>query len=273
MFLQSGDPIIIRRGDIEQLLAYPKPPRDQLILELPAKMGFRPYEIKTLRKDRVDFNAGCIYVVDSKKLKPYPIPLNYDVAKLVQQCMSKDHPLVVRRLPHTRGYKTNKFKPLTGEEIWQITRRWALRARLPTWEQVNTTLLRHYFAANSTYHPDEKKRLSVETLRRIMRHKSLAYTQIYLSRLVFFEDLKADVDRLHEIPNLQRKEGESKMVISEEMEATSFYQKWCSGCGHQPVCRFMPEACAASAWSSGCKRFLDLEEVRKRVVEEAARQT
>lgn len=33
-----------------------------------------------------------------------------------------------------------------------------------------------------------------------MRHKSLAYTQIYLSRLIFYEDIKREMQRLQALP-------------------------------------------------------------------------
>jgi len=250
-YQQSGEPIIIRRADIESLLAFPKRNRDQLVLSLPALMGFRVSEVRLLRKRQVDIENGCIYVEDSKKAKMFPVPMPYDIAKLIEKCLDPDHSLVVRRLPHTRGHSCSIEEPLTREEIYHMTKRYASRTGIPNWHQINTTLLRHFFAANWIY----KHHGSVETLRRIMRHKSLAYTQIYLGRLVFFEDLKREVDRLTSIPNL----NEEKKMLDPNYVESPFYEKWCAKCSHRQVCKFIPEACDSSPWSSGCRRFSALK--------------
>ena len=55
----------------------------------------------------------------------------------------------------------------------------------------NPRMLRHFFAAE--WHRSNK---SLEVLRRILRHKSLAYTQVYLSRLVYFEDVQQAYDEV-----------------------------------------------------------------------------
>ena len=88
----------------------------------------------------------------------------------------------------------------------------------------------------STYHPDPQKRLSLETLRRILRHKNLAYTQVYLSRLVFFEDIQADYDRVHNIPHIR---DEHKMY-SLEMEERGQVElrEECLTCPAQSVCKY-----------------------------------
>lgn len=263
-YTKSGEPIIIRRGDVERLLDFPERTRDKLILALPAKMGFRPSEVTMLRKRHVDLDGGCIYVRDSKKSavahkdKLFPIPMPYEVAKLIQECISPKHSLVVRRLAHTRGYNKSIETPLTIEEIYHVTKRLAAKAGVPNWTSVNTTLLRHYFAATWVY--DQKG--SVETLRRIMRHKSLAYTQFYLARLVFFEDLKQEVDRLHEIPNL-KEESKKQMFSPDELNDSPFCEQWCSHCAHDGVCKYKPEAAAAFPWASGCRRFMDVTRLKE----------
>lgn len=256
-FYASGEPVIIRRHDVESLLTQPKPVRDQLILSLPSKMGMRTSEIRFLHRDQVDLDEGCIYVSDSKKHRKYPVPVPWDVSQLLAECLDPHLPYVVRRnLKKSSRYTTG---PVCRGYVYYITRKWAVRAGLPNWDQVNTTLLRHYFAATWIY----QLRGSVETLRRIMRHKSLHYTQQYLARLVFFEDIQEEVDRLHRIPNLK---GNKKMLDPEYVEDSPFYEKWCSRCAHRSVCKYCGEACASSSWSTGCKRFLDIKEVKTEVV-------
>lgn len=256
LYQSGGDPIIIRRSDIEALLAYPKSDRDQLILSLPAKMGFRASEIRMLRKELVDLEGGCIYVVDSKKQRKYPIPLAWDVARLIEKCMAPGKDFIIRS--GSRNKRPDLDRPLNRGFIYYITRRLAVRAGLPNWDQVNTTLLRHYFAATWTY----VLKGSIESLRRILRHKNLGYTQCYLARLVFFEDLKREVDRLRQIPSLE----EGKMLNPEcDYQSSDFFVEYCSNCVHLPVCKYCAEACASSKWSKGCKRFLNVQEVKAEI--------
>lgn len=260
LYLSRPDPIIIRRSDIESLLAFPKSHRDQLILSLPARMGFRVGEVCMLRKELVDLEGGCIYVVDSKKHKKYPIPMPWDVATLVEKCMVSNREFIIRSGP--RNKQGNRDGPLNRGYVYYITRRLAVRAGLPNWDQVNSTLLRHYFAASWIY----THKGSIETLRRIMRHKSLAYTQVYLSRLVFFEDLKSEVDRLRQIPNL---EGGKTHNHEFDYQSSDFFQEYCINCAHVSVCKYCPEACASSSWSKGCKRYLNVQEVKAAIAQRA----
>jgi len=256
LYRSGADPIIIRRSDIETLLAYPKSDRDQLILSLPAKLGFRSNEIRMLRRELVDLEGGCIYVVDSKKHRKYPIPLPWDVANLIEKCMTPGMEFIIRS--GSRNKRPDIDRPLHRGFIYYITRRLAVKAGLPNWDQVNTTLLRHYFAATWVY----VLKGSIETLRRIMRHKNLGYTQYYLARLVFFEDLKSEVDRLRQIPNL---EGGKTQISEFDYQSSDFFVEYCSNCAHLSVCKYCAEACASSAWSTGCKRYLSVQEVKAKI--------
>jgi hypothetical protein len=102
-------------------------------------------------------------------------------------------------------------------------------------------LLRHFFAAE--WHRAGK---SLELLRRILRHKSLAYTQFYLARLVFFEDMQ------HEYQSLQAGPfgGFEPAPPVQTVKAEALTPEVCSGCVNLPICKLadrMPE------WATGCR--------------------
>jgi len=99
----NSQPIIIHRKDVEELLAYPKKPRNQLILELAAYMGLRTGEIVEARIEWFDLEKGKCLVMDSKKRELHPIPLNYKIAQLATQVMEgRKSGLLIRRFEGSR---------------------------------------------------------------------------------------------------------------------------------------------------------------------------
>lgn len=256
----TAEPIIIHRRDIEKLLAYPKKPRNQLIHELAAYMGFRTGEICTERIEWMDVDSGKCYVEDSKKRVLYPIPLNYSVAKLAQNIAEgRDEGLLILRFEgrwRSRRGESNLDKPIKPAAIWGIVRRAARKAGIKNWQEVNPRLLRHYFAATFAKGKNNKPG-NIEALRRILRHDSLISTQFYLARLFFFEDIQAEYDRIHALPIERR----SEKNLSYEMLSSPVAQQ-CKECPARLVCKHVDEA-LNSEWASGCKFYPQIMEEMK----------
>lgn len=205
MYYDPGETIIIHTAHIQRLLDYPKTTRNQLVHLLAARMGLRTLEIATMRREDINIESGDVYITDSKKHRLYPIPLAWDVAQLIQKLFDEtgQEGWLIRR--HVAGRKpTHLNKPLSREEIWHIVRRHAVKANVPNPLSYNPRLLRHFFAANFAKGRNNQPG-NLEVLRRILRHRSLAYTQVYLARLVFWEDVKAEFNRLQEIPQIERR--------------------------------------------------------------------
>jgi len=252
-------PVIIHRSDIERLLAYPKKPRNQLIHELAAYMGFRTGEICTERIEWMDFESGKCLVRDSKKHQLYPIPLNYRVAKLVAKVAGdRTEGLLIRRFEGSwrisRG-ESHLTEPLSIVEIWRLTRRHARKAGILNWQKYTPRLLRHYFAASFAKGKDGKPG-NLEVLRRILRHDSLASTQVYLARLIFFEDVQDEYDRIHKLPI----EKENKLSFKKLNNQTT---QQCLACPARCVCRHIEEAINAE-WATGCKFYAEIMAEAKR---------
>lgn len=248
MYLQRSKPITLRRADIERLLAYPKPPRDQLIHCLAANMGLRTGEVATARIEYIDYDKGTLFVLDSKKYTPSPVPIDFETANLMQKVSgNRESGLLIQR--HQCYHGKTREDPLTIENLWHLVRRYACKTKIANWQEYNLRLLRHYFAATFAFPKDPKKEKgSLEALRRILRHKDLTYTQVYLSRFVFYEDVQAEFNRLRKPPQIRRNDN----VNSLEPVSLRFYKENCSNCPHESVCRYKDEA-ATSEWAGTCR--------------------
>lgn len=214
-------------------------------------MGLRTNEIATARIENMNLNTGDLYITDSKRKELYPIPLSFEVAKLAEKVVGdREEGLVVQRRWCYHG-KTWE-DPLSDENLWLLIRRYACAARIPNWEKYNLRLLRHFFAVTfARGHRDRPG--SLETLRRILRHKDLTYTQVYLSRLILWEDIKREYDEFQRIPNIEDSQDlDGEAQDRAWYKRSAFYQAHCKNCDHEVVCRFKEEACQ-SEWVQRCR--------------------
>ena len=259
MYHQRRHSIMLRRADIIQELAYPKPYRDQLIHLLAANMGFRTGEIATARIENVNLPTRTIYVTDSKQDREYPIPIDDDSARLMDFIIGNCSEGWLIQRHHMAHHGSRQGKPLTDTQIWTIVRRYAIKSGIASWKQFNPRLLRHYFAVTFAKGKNGKPG-NLEILRTILRHKSLAYTQIYLSRLIFWEDIQGEFNRVH--PTKRRHENVNTLVNDTLANASisKLYQEQCVFCEHQSVCRHIDQA-IENQWADGC-RFYKPKEVQ-----------
>jgi len=244
VYLQRSKPIEIRRSDIERLLAYPKPPRDQLIHCLAANMGLRTGEVATVRIEYIDLEKGTLFVLDSKRHELSPVPIDYETAELMEKVSGKrERGLLIQRRFCYQG-KTLE-DPLTDTNLWYLVRRYACKAGIPNWEQYNLRLLRHYFASTFAFPKDPKEHPgSQQALRIILRHKDLTYTQVYQRRLVPYEYVQREFNRLRKPPQIRRNENVN-MLVNDDLnfpQFSKFYEENCRTCASRLVCKYMPEA-------------------------------
>lgn len=235
---QNEKSVILIRQQFKQLFDHSsqnEPLRNQLLIDFPTQMGMRPLEIELLGWEDVDIRSGQIMIQDSKNKQIYPIPLSYQIAEKLERYREgcREGP-VIRRLRGAAYAHQLHGKPLHRETIWRIWGGIAMRARLKKPEIYNPRLGRHYFAAMWN-----KRGGNLEVLRRILGHGSLEYTQVYLSRLIFFEDVKQEYERIQEVP-----------AIPKPIE----YHDFCYDCESFQVCRFKDEFAGLKA-ATGCKYF------------------
>lgn len=228
--------IIIKRGDIVRVHDYARvncEPRDYLLIRLPMKIGLRTGELCTLRIENIDFQSRSFKVLDSKRKEFYPLPLDPVTLELIQLLVGKRLEGYVFRQRQTWTQK-RADEPLKDQSVWIRVRNIAQEAGVLGF---NPRLLRHYFAAD--WH--EKKK-SIYVLQQIMRHKSLASTQFYLARLVFFEDIQKVYDEVTTGP-----------FASGELGTCSGP---CNGCQIAQVCKY---AGTLPDYAVGCRYKPKLE--------------
>jgi len=247
-WMNHGTPIVIRRSDVVKVHDYARTHcklRDYLLVRLPMKIGLRISEITTLNIEDINFGDRSFQVLDSKKKRFFPLPLDMITLQLIKDLIGeREEGTVFTRQDRWRIAK--QHKPLSRVAAWYLFHSIGLAAGV---EGFSPRICRHYFAAK--WHEDMKKQGSKKTLeglRRILRHTSLTTTTFYLQRLVFFEDIQEQYQEIQE-PYIARQ------------EASPFYRKWCSKCRIAPVCKMIDQACA-SEWATGCKFFVPKQQIK-----------
>jgi len=237
----ANEPIIIRRRDVEHVHDYARQncsPRDYLFIRLPMKIGLRTGELCTLRIENIDFGDRTFFVLDSKKKELYPLPLDMLTLQLIQD-------LIQNRLEgyvfsHVSWKRKKKDRALTTGDVWHVVKKIAEDAGVPGF---NPRVLRHYFAANWIL--VEKK--SLVGLQRILRHKTLVTTSVYVSKLVFFEDLQKEYNGIQDEPiaepetTLQKRSHYfSEGNVANPRSALVAGDSICNGCVNLEFCKFAP---------------------------------
>jgi integrase len=239
----QADTIIIRRTDILKVHNYARQHcclRDYLLIRLPMKIGLRTGEICSFRIENINFQEKTFHVLDSKRKRFYPLPLDALTLQLIHDLIGNRFKgyVFTRELRSQSWSHVKAGKPLhvatVEKRIEKISEAAGVKGLTPR-------LLRHYFAVE--WH---RQGGSLELLRRILRHKSLAYTQFYLSRLVYFEDLQSEYEKLQNGP-LSR--------VSEQLgslDTGCLTQKICHSCANLPICKLADQM---PIWATGCQHY------------------
>jgi len=185
----QGSSFVVYRRQMLELLRWPKPVFDQLAIELPALMGFRPEEVGTWRAEYIDFQNGDTLVLDARKHRLFTVPLNNQAARHAEEVLDGRSEGYV--LKNRSNAWRKRDQPIRPTAVWYIWRAWTLAAALRNAEEISPVVGRRFFAAEWYY----SQRLSLVTLQRILRHTHFETTMRYVHGLVFHEDVKRDYDR------------------------------------------------------------------------------
>jgi integrase len=223
--------------------------RDFCLIRVPMRCGVRPGEIQHLRWDQVDFEKLTLNIVDSKKHKTSPVPMDLATADYLKQLLDQGQNRfgwVIERDPQGRIW-VDSPEALSYEDLEFVVKKWAKAAGCETWKKITLYALRHFFAASWAYPGDGKAPGNLHALSKILRHRSLFYTQVYLSRLVFYEDIQDEYNRIQTWPFAGDKKADGVPACGNE-----FFDTWCRDCGHLSTCKFIDNA-MRSPWASGCR--------------------
>jgi integrase len=242
----AAEPIVIHRSDVERVLQWAREneiPRDYLILRLPAEIGLRTSEIAMLRIEDIDFEKHTFKVWDSKKHGLFPLPLDMVTLQLIQDLIEDREKGFV--FGHVASWIHHKHEmPLSPQQIWFMTKAIGERAGV---RGMSPRLLRAYFAAQWAI--VKKKNLVI--LQRILRHAHLGITQIYVSKLTFFEDMQREYEDIQNAPFVSMDVRAEASV--EVQRATSAVAEVCQDCPNLQVCKFaasMPECVTACRYKT-----------------------
>ena len=238
--LQRDQNIVIKRRDIERVHDWARnncSPRDFLLIRLPMKIGLRNSEIRMLKIEDINFEDRTFQVLDSKRYTFFPLPLDVLTLQMIKDLVGTRREGYV--FAHIGSWTTvKKDAPLSRVEIWQIIHDVAEKAGV---KKFSPRLLRHYFAAHWGY--VEKKTLI--GLQRIMRHSNLAVTSVYLSRLIFYEDLQKEYDSVRNGPFQEFQQESAEVAGSNPARVQIPYdleESICKVCSNLPLCKFAPLA-------------------------------
>jgi len=228
--------IYLSREDFPRMLEAEVPPRSQVAVRLGMQAGLRPVEIRHVTPMDVEEAKRQIHVHYCSRSKPRAVPIDRETLDLIEDYTrwADRHTPIIRP---ERGYEMRSGPVLSETLLCILVKETARAAGVGNWQRYYPYLLRHYFALDWA---DRKGKLL--TLQRILGHRNIATTNVYLSRLVFWENHLGEYDRI-------------KGQETQKMSENEFYDRWCSVCDHEPVCGFRPVAHEVCHIDSGCRRF------------------
>jgi len=185
----QGPSFLLYRRQMLELLRWPKPAFEQLAIELPCLMGFRPEEVGTWRAEYIDFQHGDTQVLDARKHRLFTVPMNTQAARHAEQVLNGRSSGYV--LKNRSSAWRNRDQPIRPTAVWYIWSKWTKKAGLKNAADISPVVGRRFFAAEWYY----GQGLSLVTLQRILRHTHYETTIRYVQGLVFHEDIKRDYDR------------------------------------------------------------------------------
>jgi len=174
------------RDHFLKLLNYPKPLRDQLILEFPVLNAFRTTEVATVTVEDIDLEHGDIKVLDSMKHEKIKVPLDPNIAKHLKEYLKRSSftsGFIFRPGPKA-GRRTTKH--LTDTAIDYIWGKWCRAAGI---SYMSARYGRAYFALD--WYLIQRK--NIIALKQILR-TSFKDLERYLPKYRY-EDLKGEFQR------------------------------------------------------------------------------
>lgn len=189
---ENRERIVVVRSHFRKLLAFPKPLRDQLLIELPTLEAFRTGEVSSLRAEYVDFEAGDLLVMDSKKKKLCMVPLDPTVAAHLAEYMRLEDirkGIIIQPKKNANHVGRKPGSKTLGEGLSEtmIKRVWGYYCGFCNIPMMPPRYGRAYFA--TVEHFVMGKPLAY--IQFMLRHDDLQSTEHYVcNRIVSYEDMK-----------------------------------------------------------------------------------
>jgi len=166
-------------GQMKKLVECPSPEhgqlwvRDRAMLELMYAAGLRASEVGTLKLNDYNREMGIVKVI-GKGNKHRIVPIGVPAIEAVERYLAELRPHLARFQDGRDGYRlllSNTGRPIERVAVWQIVRKYALRAGI---RGVHPHLLRHSFATHLVAGGAD-----LRVIQELLGHADIGTTQVY----------------------------------------------------------------------------------------------
>jgi integrase/recombinase XerD len=175
---------IIHTPDIKTIIGY----RDRVILEVLYTSGIRKEEINNLTLNDVDYHDGLLRIDNGKGSKDRIVPLGRIACRYIENYIKSVRPELIRDPYNSHLFLSLRGNRLSKNMVWELVKKYAKKARIK--KNVHPHTFRHTCATAML-----KNKADLNTIRKILGHRSLNTTQIYTHLNI--TDLKAVHKQCH----------------------------------------------------------------------------
>ncbi|MCS7336839.1 MAG: tyrosine recombinase [Verrucomicrobiae bacterium] len=169
-------PKALGHEEIERLLTpeQPETPQslcDQAVLELAYASGLRLAELRSLRLEQVNLEAGFVHVI-GKGNKERVVPIGRKAVEALRRYLEIGRPKLVR--PHSPGnvFLTSRGTAFAPNTLWLRIKRRARRAGIT--RNITPHMLRHSFATHML-----ERGADLRVIQELLGHSSISTTEVY----------------------------------------------------------------------------------------------
>jgi len=169
-------PKALTNAEIEQLLRpiIPGTPAtlcDQAMLELAYASGLRLAELRNIRLEQLQLEAGFVNVI-GKGNKERVVPLGRKAVAALQRYLETGRPRLVTRRSPANVFLTRRGTPFSGVTLWLRIKQRARLAGIA--RNVTPHMLRHSFATHLLDHGAD-----LRVIQELLGHASISTTEVY----------------------------------------------------------------------------------------------
>ena len=144
---------------------------DQAILELAYASGLRLAELRNIRLEQLQLDAGFINVI-GKGNKERVVPLGRKAVGALQRYLEAARPKLITKRSPANVFLTQRGTPFSAVTLWWRTKRRVRRAGIS--RNVTPHMLRHSFATHLLEHGAD-----LRVIQELLGHASISTTEVY----------------------------------------------------------------------------------------------
>lgn len=169
---------IIHAPDLKTVIGY----RDRVILEVLYTSGIRKAELNNLTLADVDYYDGFLRIDNGKGQKDRIVPLGRIACRYLENYIKSVRPDLIKDPYNNHLFLSLRGNRLSKNMVWELVKKYAKKAKIK--KNVHPHTFRHSCATAML-----KNKADLNTIRKILGHRSLNTTQIYTHLNI--TDLKA----------------------------------------------------------------------------------